>query len=118
MTTNWNEEKYEALTQAERNVEKPPHANPKSLVPMPTPKIDQPLSNRVEAKSLHTADYTQWKRWFIGWDMMLAALAGVVIFFFLNATSFGVLGSTVTAAGIVAAVGLGHYLLWGRVFAR
>jgi hypothetical protein len=49
---------------------------------------------------------------------MLAALAGVMIFFILNVASIGVLGSVLTVAGIVAAVGLGHYLLWGRVFAR
>ena len=74
--------------------------------------------NRVEAESLPTAGYTRWKTWFIGWDVMLAALAGVVLFVFLDVASLGVLGSAMTVAGIVAAVGLGHYLLWGRVFAR
>jgi hypothetical protein len=49
---------------------------------------------------------------------MLAALAGVMIFFVLSVASIGVLGSALTVAGIVATVGLGHYLLWGRVFAR
>src|SRR5439155_2712787 len=32
--------------------------------------------------------------------------------------SIGVVGSALTVAGVVAVVGLGHYLLWGRVFAR
>ena len=118
MTTNWNDEKYEAMTQAERNVGKPPHVNPKSLVPMPTPKVDQLLSNRVEAKSLLNTDYTQWNKWFIGWDIMMASLTGVILFFVLHTMNFGILSSAVTAAGIVAAVRLGHYLLWGRVFAR
>src|SRR5207302_8607717 len=65
-----------------------------------------------------TAGYTQWRVWFVGWDVMVAALVGVVIFFFLDVASLGVLGAAVTVAAIVAAVGLGHYLLWGRVFAR
>jgi hypothetical protein len=56
--------------------------------------------------------------WFIGCDVMLAVLAGGAIFFFLNVASFGVFASAAAVAGIVAAVGLGHYLLWGRVFAR
>jgi hypothetical protein len=118
MTTNWNQEKYDDSTQAGRDAERYQRVHPKSLVPMPTPQMDHILPNRVEAGSLPPAGYTQWKTWFIGWDVMLAALAGVVIFFFLDVASFGVLGSAVTVAGIVAAVGLGHYLLWGRVFAR
>src|SRR5207244_11595455 len=60
----------------------------------------------------------QLRAWFVGWDVMLAALVGVVIFFFLDVASLGVLGAAVTVAAIVAAIGLGHYLLWGRVFAR
>jgi hypothetical protein len=72
----------------------------------------------VEAESLPSAGYTQWRAWFLGWDVMLAALVGVAIFFVLDVASLGVLGSSVTVACIVAAVSLGHYLLWGRVFAR
>jgi hypothetical protein len=118
MTMNRMEKKYEASTPAEREAEKFPRARPESLVPMPPSQIDQPLTNRAEAKALPVAGYTRWKMWFIGWDVMFAALAGVVIFFLLNVASLGFFGSAVTVAGIVAAVGLGHYLIWGRVFAR
>ena len=93
-------------------------AHSDALVPRPTPQIDHPLTNRVEAELLPTAGNTRWKPSFIGWDVMLAVLAGVMIFCFLDVASFGVLGSAVTVAAIVAAFGLGHYLLWGRVFAR
>ena len=115
MTTNWNQEKYDDSTQAERDAERYQRVHPKSLVPMPTPQIDHPLT---KPEALRAASYNRWKMWFIGCDVMLAVLAGGAIFFFLNVASFGVLGSAATVAGIVAAVGLGHYLLWGRVFAR
>ena len=118
MPTNWSQEQCGDSTQVEREAERHLRVHSKSLVPMPTPQIDHPLTNRVEAESLPTAGYSPWKTWFIGWDVMLAVLAGVVILFFLDVASFGVLGSAVTVAGIVAAVGLGHYLLWGRAFAR
>jgi hypothetical protein len=118
MTTNWNKKRYEDWTKAERQTEEFLRDHPESLVPMPTSKIDQPLTNRVEAEALPSGGYTQWKMWLIGWDVMLAALAGVVLFVFLDVASLGVLGSAMTVAGIAAAVGLGHYLIWGRVFAR
>jgi hypothetical protein len=56
--------------------------------------------------------------WFVGWDVMLAALAGGLIFFILSFASIGVLGSALTVVAIVVAIGTGHYLVWGRVFAR
>jgi hypothetical protein len=118
MTVNRIEENHKALTQADRDGEKFPRDHPESLVPMPPPQIGQLLPNRAKAEALPVAGYTRSKMWFIGWDVMLAALAGAVIFFFLNVASFGVLGSAVTVAGIVAALGLGHYLIWGRVFAH
>jgi hypothetical protein len=49
--------------------------------------------------------------------MLLAALAGATTFF-LNVANLGVLGSALTVAGVVAAVGLGHCLLSGHVFVR
>jgi hypothetical protein len=55
---------------------------------------------------------------FLGWDIVLAVFAGLMIFVFLGVASFGVLGSALTVAGILAAFGLGEYLLWGRVFGR
>jgi hypothetical protein len=55
---------------------------------------------------------------FVGWDVVLAVVAGVMIFVFLGVTSFGVLGSVLTVAGILAAFGIGEYLLWGRVLGR
>jgi hypothetical protein len=118
MTTNWSHEKRGDSGQVEREPERR-RAHLKSLVPMQTPhQGSHPLPNRAEAESVPTAGYAPWKTWFIGWDVMLAVLAGVVIFFFLDVASFGVLGSALTVAAIVAAIGLGHYLLWGRVFAR
>ena len=118
MTVNRIEENHKALTQAERDGEKSPRADPESLVPMSPRQIGQPLPNREKAEALPVAGYTRWKMWFIGWDVMLAALAGVVIFFLLNVASLGFLSSAVTVAVIVAALGFGHYLIWGRVFAQ
>ena len=115
MPTDWLEEKYDALNPWERKAKKPQLAHPESLVPMPTPQIDHPLT---KPEALRAASYNRWKMWFIGCDVMLAVLAGGAIFFFLNVASFGVFASAAAVAGIVAAVGLGHYLLWGRVFAR
>ncbi len=103
MATNWSQEKNcEGSTQVGREAERSPRVQTKSLVP----------------RSLPTAGYVKWKMCFVGWDVMLAVLAGVMIFFTLNVASFGVLGAAVTVATIVAAVGLGHYLLWGRLFAQ
>jgi hypothetical protein len=102
MATNWSQEKCDDSSQMEREAERHLRVHSKSLVPTPTTQIDHPLTNRVEAESLLPAGYTQWKMWFIGWDV----------------ATLGVLGAAVTVAGIVVTLGLGHYLLWGRVFAR
>ena len=102
MTTCWSQETYDGSTQVEREAERKLHAHSESLAPMPTRQIEHPLTNGVEAKSLPTADYIQWRAWFVGWDVMLAVLAGVVIFFLLDVASLGVLGSAVTVAAIVA----------------
>jgi hypothetical protein len=118
MTTNWSQEKHDCSTRAQREAERSVRIHPKSLVPRATSRIEHLSTNRVEAESLPTVGYAQWKMWFVAWNVMLAALAGVMIFFILNVASFGVLGSAVTVAGIVAVVGLGHYLFWARVFAR
>src|SRR5438105_4400812 len=109
MTTNWSQEKYDCSTQVEREAERSLRIHSESLVARPTLQIDHPLTNRVEAESVPTAAYSQRKMWFVGWDVMLAALAGGMIFFFLDVASLGVLSSAVTVAGIVAAFGLGHY---------
>jgi len=118
MTLNWSQEEYDGSTHAQQLAEMCSPAHPESLVPMPTHQIGGPLTNRAVPESLPSAGYTQWKMWFIGWDVIIAALAGVVIFFLLNVASLGFLSSAVTVAGIVAAIGLGHYLVWGRVFSR
>jgi hypothetical protein len=118
MTTNWSMENYDAPTQVKREAERDSSVHPKSLVPMPTPQIDHPLTGWGETESLLNAGYSQWKMWFIGADVMLAGLAGVTIFLFLNIVSFIVLGSAPTVAGIMAAVGLGYFLLRRRVFMR
>src|SRR5262245_52231069 len=113
MTMSWSQNKYGCMTHAEREAERNRRIYPESLIPSPSPRIEQTSTNRVETESLPAARHAQWKRWFFGWDVMLAALAGVMIFFILNVASIGVLGSALTVIGIVAAVGLGHYLLWG-----
>jgi hypothetical protein len=118
MTTCWSQETNDGSTQVEREAERDLRARSKSFVPKPTRQIEHALTNGVEAESLPTAGYTQWRAWFVGWDVMLAALVGVVVFFILDVASLGVLGSAVTVAFIVAAVGLAHYLLLGRMFAR
>ena len=118
MTMNWSQEKYDCSTWSEREAERQLRAHPESLVSKPTSQTDHALIDREETESRSTAGHPQWKMWFVGRGVMLAALAGAMIFFFLNVASIGVLGSALTVAGVVAAVGLGHYLLWGRVFVR
>lgn len=97
MTMNWTQQKYDCMTHAEREAQRYRRVCPKSLIPRPTPRIERPSMNRVEAESLPAARFAQWKRWSFGWDVILAALAW--------------------AAGIVAAVG-NTTCFWGRVFAR
>jgi hypothetical protein len=72
----------------------------------------------VGAESHPAVGDTKWKIWFIVWSVMLTTVTGVVVLHFLNVASVGVLGFAVTVAGSVAAVGLGHCLLWGQLFAR
>ena len=55
---------------------------------------------------------------FIGWDVVLAVVTGVMIAVFLGIASVGILGSMLTVVCILAAFGLGQYLLWGRILAR
>jgi hypothetical protein len=45
------------------------------------------------------------------WALMLAVLAGAILFFFLDMVSIGVLGSALIVAGSVAAIDLGRYIL-------
>src|SRR4051794_14018523 len=110
MTMNWSQEQYDCLTEAEREAKQYLRVYPKPPTPRPAPRIEHPSTNRVEAEALPAAGHAQRKLWFIGWDVMLAALAGVMIFFILDVASIGVLGTALTVAGIVATVGLGHYL--------
>ncbi len=118
MTTCWSQEKRDGSTQVEREAERNLRIHPKPLVAVPGAQIDHSSAKRMEEKPLLTAGYARWRAWFIGWDVMVAAMAGMMILFFLDVASLGVLGSAVMVVGIVAVVGLGHYLLWGRVFAR
>ena len=47
--------------------------------------------------------------------VMVAAMVGTVILVCNDVASLGVLGSVATVAGIVAAVGVGRFVLWGRI---
>jgi hypothetical protein len=118
MTTNWSQEQYDCSTHADQESEWTQVVHPKSLVPSPTSRIEHPATNRADAESPPSAGHARLKRWFVGWDIILAGLAGVLVFFILTFVSIGVLGSALSVAGILAAVGLGHYLVWGGVFAR
>jgi hypothetical protein len=118
MTLNWSQEKYDCSTGSERETERQLHAHSESLVSKPTSQTDHALIDREETELRSSTGHPQWKMWFVCRGVMLAALAGATIFFFLNVANLGVLGSALTMAGVVAAVGLGHYLLWGRVFVR
>jgi len=86
MPTNWIQEKCDPLTHAEQAAEKPLRGHPKSLVHMPTPPIDPPIDQPGRDGIASTAGYTQWKTCFIGLEVMIAALAGGLSFFFLRAT--------------------------------
>jgi hypothetical protein len=112
MTMNWSQNKHDCSNQVEPEAERSLRVHSSPVVPRPVFQTD-PAEG-----SLSTAGSHQWKTRFAGWDVMLAALAAMMIFVFLDVASLGILGSTVTVAAIVAAVGLGHYLLWGRAFER
>jgi hypothetical protein len=118
MATNWSQENCDGSTVVEREAARYMRVRCDALASAPTPQNDRISTNRAEAELPPAAGNTPWKSRFIGWDVMLAVLAAVMIFFLLDVVSFGILSSAVTVAGIVAAVGLGHYLLWGRVFGR
>jgi hypothetical protein len=118
MTMNWSQNKYDCMTPSEREAEQCLRLYPKSLDTNPTSQIDHSLTGRAETESVPGAGYTKGKRWFLGWDVLLAALAGGVTFFVLSIASLGILVSAVTVAAVAVAVGLGHYLLWGRMLAR
>jgi hypothetical protein len=118
MATCWTQEKLDGSTQAEREAGRNRRLQPETLGTAPDPQIDHSLANRVEAEPHIAAGYAPGRAWLIGWGITVAAMVGIVILFFLDAVSLGVLASVATVAGIVAAVGLGHHLLWGRVFAR
>ncbi len=118
MATNWSQEKCDGSAQGEREVELYTRVHSGERGPRPAPRIDRRLVNRGGAELRPAAGNTRKRSWFIGWDVVLAALAGVMIFVLLDVASFGVLVSAVTVAGIVAAFGLGHYLLWGRGLGR
>jgi hypothetical protein len=118
MATNWSQEKCDGSTLLEREAARYMRVHCDALASGPSPQHDRISTNRAEAELAPAGGNSRWKPRFIGWDVMLAVLAGGMIFFLLDVVSFGILISAVTVAGIVAAVGLGHYLLWGRVFGR
>jgi hypothetical protein len=118
MATNWSQENCDASTSAEREVRRDARVYSNVLVPRPAPRSDEPLTNRAEEEVLPAAGNSRRKPLLLGWDVMLAVLAGGMIFFFLDVASLGILSSAVTVAGLVTAFGLGHYLLWGRWFGR
>jgi hypothetical protein len=117
MPTNWSQEEYDYSAWSEREAERRLRAHPESLGSKQTSQTDHALIDREETESRTTTGHPQWKMWFIGLGVMVAALAGATIFF-LNVANLGILGSVLTVAGVVATVGLGYCLLWGRVFVR
>jgi hypothetical protein len=117
MTMNWSQTQWDASTKLERETACRSRLPSETPIPIPTPHIDSRLTNRVEVEAPTAPGFPLWKTRFSGWDVMLAAVLGVVLFVLMNVASFGLLGSAVTVVGILAAVGLGHYVLWGRVFA-
>jgi hypothetical protein len=116
MATNWSQERFDCSTWTEREAERSAWLRSKEIVPRPPPRVEHPLMARVEADALFKVGDAPSKSWFIGWTVSLAALAGATIFL-LGGMSFGVVGSAMTIAGCVVAIGLGHYLLGGRVLA-
>lgn len=116
---NWSQQKYDCMPVAERESGRYLRTRPKSLVIRPRkPKRDYRLTNMMKEKSHPAAGYRRWKKWLIGWDVALAALAGAIIFFFLNVASIGILGSAVLVVAFMFAVFLAHFFVWGRWFAR
>jgi hypothetical protein len=79
MATNWSQETCDGSTQVEREAERYMRVHSDALAPRPTPQTDHSLTDRVEAELLPVAGNTQWKTWSIGWDVVLAVVAGLVI---------------------------------------
>lgn len=115
MTTCWSQEEHDASIQVEQEAGRNVRIPPEPLAPVPDAHIDPSLANRVERQALLTAGHTRWRASFIGWGVMVVALVlGTVILYFLDAVRLGVLVSAMMVAGVLAAVGFGHYLLRGR----
>ena len=67
---------------------------------------------------MKTVSKLPWQRWKSLWDVVLAVLAGIVVFILLDMVTGGLLNSVLIAAVAMAVVGLMHYFLWGRVLTR
>jgi hypothetical protein len=115
MTTCWSQEKFDSSNLADRKAVRNLRVQPEALLPVPNPQIDPSLASRVEEEPLLTAGHTRWRAGFIGGTVMVAAMVGTVILVCNDVASLGVLGSVATVAGIVAAVGVGRFVLWGRI---
>jgi hypothetical protein len=50
--------------------------------------------------------------------LALVAVVGGMILFFLYLVSFGIVGTVLMGAGLIAVIGVVHYLLWGRAFSE
>ena len=118
MATHWTEEKYQDLSPTERNSETSPSVHPESHLFMPIAARERPLTSQLELESLVAFGAIQWKTWPIGWNMLLAALAGILIFLFLSVSSISVVGSAVSVAGVAAGFGLAHSILCRRALAQ
>jgi Flp pilus assembly protein TadB len=119
MTMNWSQQKYDCMPVAEREAGRYLRIRPKSLVIRPRkPKRDFRLTNMMKRKSHVAAGNGRRKKWSIGWAVTLAALAGAIIFYVLNASNTSILSSAVAVAAIMLAVCLSHFYLWRREFAR
>ena len=112
MSTNWSQENHAHSPRMESESERRVRG-PEYTAPPPTARLACAWTNQSDAETPPARRLTRWKAWFIGMEGTLAAAAGGAIFYSLDVASFGILACAVTAGGIVAAFGLGHYLFWG-----
>ena len=120
MSTNWSQEHCDFSSHSKRASEHELRLHPKSPAPLEKFQGDDLLTERVLA-TFPFSGYFRWKTLLMGLmglEVMFAALAVGALIFFLRVAIFGNLASVMTSVGVLAAFGVGHYLLWRGGFAR
>ncbi|WP_149111494.1 hypothetical protein [Limnoglobus roseus] len=115
MTTNWSEEKYDAMSPAEQSAKRKPHHARTPTGPTPAQAGDRDKTNpgRVKLRSFAGRDLDM--TWTIALEIMLVLLAAVSLCI-LAIAELNALTSGAAVACIVAVVGVSQWILWRQLF--